>query len=156
MSHELMDDGAETGGGGRGGDGHDEQAADEHMGSGCWWDGQYSQWQQSARWEPCGYGKWSRHSWADSWEMEQGREADDSDPPPAARRRLDDAPAAKGDAADTEQRIRQHRERVDNIIQRAIDAGIQPITPMGEDLHVLDPFQLDAWAAEHFPEVVQG
>ncbi len=48
-----------------------------------------------------------------------------------------------------------HRERVDLIIGSAIDAGVQPLTSMGEDLHVLDPNALDAWAAEHLPEAVQ-
>jgi hypothetical protein len=100
---------------------------------------------------------------------EYGQDDGAGEQPPAARRRLEDrpsaaagagaaaaAPPAEGDATDAEQRIRQHRARVDLVIQSAIDAGIQPITPLGEDLHVLDPHALDAWCAEHFPEVVQG
>ncbi len=165
-SHELMADGCDAGDDGidgRGGDG------DHDMCTGNWWEDSHAQWKSSARWEPCGHGKWERSSWADSWEHEYGRGADDEDAPPAARRRLDDhsrtaadaegraaAPAAAGAAADAELRARQHRERVDLIVRRAIDAGIQPITPAGEDLHVLDSNALDAWAAEHFPEFVQG
>ncbi len=169
-SHEVMDGGADADGD-EPHDGGDCARADDDMGvdSGNWWEESHYQWQRSTRWEPTGYGKWARSSWADSWEQEHGRGEDGGDQPPAARRRLDDRPstaagagaaaatlAMEGGATDAEQRIRQHRERVDLIIKSAIDAGIQPITPLGEDLHVLDPHALDAWAAEHFPEALQG
>ncbi len=53
--------------------------------------------------------------------------------------------------ADADVRKRQHGERVNHIITMAVDAGINPLTPNGEELHMLDPHQLDAWVAEHFP-----
>ncbi len=168
-SHELRDGGGDGNGHGHRGD--DAYAhADDDMGvdSGDWWEDSHHQWQRSTHWEPTGYGKWARSSWADSWEQEHGQAADDGEQPPAARRRLDERPSAAGGAAtaaaatageggtaDTEQRIRQHRERVDIIIKSAIDAGIQPLTSLGEDLHVLDPHALDAWVAENFPEAAQ-
>ncbi len=131
------------------------------MDTGNWWEESHARWQVSSRWAPCGYGKWERSSWADSWEQEQGRGADDDgDAPPAARRRLDDlplstAPAATAAAPTDAERARLHRERVDLITQRAIDAGIQPITSRGEDLRVLDSAALDAWVAENFPGYAQ-
>ncbi len=169
-SHEVL------GGGGGADDGDprgddDCARADDDMGvdAGDWWEESHHQWQRSTRWQPAGYGKWARSSWADSWEREYGQEEGAEEQPPAARRRLDDrpnaaagagavaaTPAAEGDATDAEQRIRQHRARVDLIIERAIEAGIQPITPLGEDLHILDPHALDAWVAEHFPGALQG
>ncbi len=157
-SHELMADGADAG---NDDDGDNGDCGDHDMSTDNWWEESHAQWQASARWAPCGYGKWERSSWADSWEQEQGRGEDDGGAPPAARRRLDDrphptAPAATSTATDAEQRARMHRERVDLITRRAIDAGIQPITSSGEDLHVLDSAALDAWAAENFPELSQG
>ncbi len=165
-SHELeaTRDGVDDGGSDVGG------AMDDHdMDTDDWWGGSHAQWQSAARWERCGHEKWERASWADCWENEHGRDTGEGDAPPAARRRLDDGSRASADAggraaasataggpADADQRARLHRERVDLIIHRAIDAGIQPLTAGGEDLHVLDPNALDAWAAEHFPEFAQG
>ncbi len=37
----------------------------------------------------------------------------------------------------------------------AIDAGVSPITPQGEELCMLDPQRLDAWVAEFFPAALQ-
>ncbi len=134
---------------------------DGNRGTDNWWEESHTQWQATSRWAPCGYGKWERSSWADSWEQEHGRGTNhDGDAPPAARRRLDDhpppaAPAAAAAAPTDAERARLHRERVDLITQRAIDAGIQPITHKGEDLHVLDAASLDAWVAESFPGFAQ-
>ncbi len=173
-SHEVMD-AADDGVGDRGGGNVD--ATDDGMdvgdGGGSWWGGADGHWQRTARWAPSGYGKWSRTSWADSWEYEQqgGRGScdDDRDQPPPARRRLDDrneaaagptSPAAaatdEGGASDVDLKARTHRERIELVTQRAIDAGIQPLTSQGDDLRVLDPNALDAWVAEHFPEQAQG
>ncbi len=170
-SHDVM--GADDGAGDRGGDNAD--ATDDGMdvgdGDGGWWGGAQDHWQRTARWAPSGYGKWARTSWADSWESEQhgGRGAcdDDHDQPPPARRRLGDrsdaaagsvaaAPATTGGPSDGDLRAKAHRERVELITQRAIDAGIQPLTSQGEDLCVLDSNALDAWVAERFPEQAQG
>ncbi len=59
--------------------------------------------------------------------------------------------AAASPEADPEVQKRLQNERVDHIISMAINAGVNPVTPSGEDLHILDPHSLDAWVAEHFP-----
>ncbi len=130
-------------------------------------DGQDPYWGTASRWEACGHGKWTRSStdWADSWEREHGRPSGAPEQPPAARRRLEPAPATPQGAGDKgeggapndearliEQRKRQHAERLQLIIHAAIDAGVQPLTHAGEELQELDPHQLDAWVAEHLPE----
>ncbi len=123
------------------------------MGSEYWWDSPNDGWGTGARWEERGHGKWARASWADSWEQE--REAAETAP---VRRRLEPgttagavAPSAEpaDEAAAAEQRKRQHAERVQRIVLAAIDAGIQPMSESGEELHMLDPHALDAWVAEH-------
>ncbi len=127
-------------------------------------------WGHTARWEECGHGKWARSGteWADSWEREHGRSGGGTpELPPAARRRLEPAPATPqgtggngggGELVDEarliEQRKRQHADRLHRIVQAAIDAGVQPLTHTGEELQFLDPHQLDAWVAEHLPEGV--
>ncbi len=143
-----------------------EHEADQCMGTGDWWDSPQGHWHHAARWSPCGYGKWSRSSWADSWEHEHADDATEAMPPAAARRRLE--PRAEGgedlgaagptpaqvqraDATDAAQRKQQHEQRVAKIVQCAIDAGVQPISQSGEELQMLDPNQLDAWVAEHLP-----
>ncbi len=146
---------------GREGGGGDDMDTDD------WWGGGGPSWGGAARWQECGHGKWARSagSWADSWEQEHDRTVDDPAQPPAARRRLEPAPATPqvaggnatapspvDEAALIEQRKRQHSTRLEGIVLAAIDAGIQPLTEMGEELHVLDPHQLDAWVAERFPE----
>ncbi len=134
---------------------------DHCMGTGDWWDAPYAGWGSGARWEACGHGKWARTSWAEAWEMEHDQQRDDECQPAAARRRLEPIPAdgangvgkaAVDEAADAEARKRRHNERVDRIIQAAIDAGVQPLTQSGEELHALDPHQLDAWVAENLTE----
>ncbi len=136
---------------------------DHCMGTGDWWDAPYAGWGSGTRWEACGHGKWARTSWAEAWEMEQDQQrGDDECQPAAARRRLEPLPAdgANGggsasvdEAAEAEARKRRHNERVDRIVQAAIDAGVQPLTQSGEELHALDPHQLDAWVAENLAEV---
>ncbi len=59
--------------------------------------------------------------------------------------------AAASPEADPEVQKRLQNERVDHIISMAINAGVNPVTPSGEDLHILDPHSLDAWVAEHYP-----
>ncbi len=129
---------------------------DQSMGPGEWWDSPYSGWTAAARWQECGHGKWARAAWADAWEQEREEEGS-----AAVRRRLEPAPPAGsgaagaqpvGEAQDGEQRKRQHDERVQKIDMAAIDAGIQPLTADGEELHLLDPPALDAWVTEHLPE----
>ncbi len=171
-SHEVADDvdggvGDRVGGDGDGPSDGMDVGDDEDD----WWGGSRNNWQGTTRWAPSGYGKWARTSWADCWEHEQqgGRGSSDGDQPPPARRRLDDrnstavgpgapaAAAAEGaGATGADHSARLHSERVELITQRAIDAGIQPITHLGEDLRVLDSNALDAWAAEHLPEGAQG
>ncbi len=46
---------------------------------------------------------------------------------------------------------RQHAEMLSHIVAAAINAGVQPLTPSGDELHVLDAQQLAAWAAENIP-----
>ncbi len=138
---------------------------DQTMGSGYWWEEQGEQWQQGVRWEPCGHGKWHRSSWADTWEQEQRDEdASGGEQPAAVRRRLGPqggerasegggAPptSTAGDAADAATRKQQHERRVARLVQRSIDAGIQPLTDSGEELLLLDSSQLDQWVATKFP-----
>ncbi len=138
---------------------------DQPMGTGAWWEIPRAEWEAGVRWQACGHGKWerTRASWADSWEDERARDEEGAAQPPAARRRLEPGPPTQpGDAGegnngqgepaiDPERRRQQHSERVQRIVNAAIDAGIQPLTGAGEDLQVLDANQLDAWAAEHLP-----
>ncbi len=180
-SHELMADGEDPRRGGErapapgeGGAHHawepalDQWQAQGYGGGGTaqpmetddWWTPQHEGWHGGSRWQACGHGKWARSSWADAHEQERAEEGADGDPPPAARRRLEPAPAADdgnggaapaGDAAEEAQRRRQHEGRVQRIVHAAIDAGIQPITPAGEELQLLDARQLEEWIAVHFP-----
>ncbi len=132
--------------------------ADQCMGTDNWWDSPSGGWNAGARWEERSHGKWARFSWADNWEEEH--QAADSAP---VRRRLEPRAAAAAalppaDAADetaaAEQRKRQHGERLQRIVLAAIDAGVQPISASGEELHLLDPHALDAWVAENLPGAV--
>ncbi len=77
---------------------HGEQQ-DEPMGTGDWWDTPERRWGGAARWRECGFGKWSKTSWADQLEEEQGRGGDGGDDgqPPAVRRRVE----ASGDERTT-------------------------------------------------------
>ncbi len=174
-SHEMRDTGSQWNqagdhggnqgdaysGGARARDGGGDE--DQPMGTGAWWERSRADWEAGVRWEECGHGKWarSRSDWADAWEEERAHGGLEAAQPPAARRRLEptqptQAREAKegsdgqgGPADDPERRRQQHSERVQRIVNAAIDAGIQPLTSTGEDLLVLDANQLDAWAAEH-------
>jgi hypothetical protein len=132
-----------------------------------WWNGARDDWGAGVRWEACGHGKWarSRPNWADAWESEAAQEEDADTQRAATRRRLEPAPraaapattpstnGANGDRATKgegdEERRRSHEERLQAIVAAAIDAGVQPLTAQGEDLVVLDPNQLAAWAEEN-------
>jgi hypothetical protein len=85
------------------------------------------------------------------------------EPPPAARRRLEAAPtpAAGGSATplddgatDDERRRSEYEARVAQIVAQAIEAGVQPITSDGEELHLLAPNKLDEWVAANLPSVL--
>ncbi len=124
-----------------------------------WWGASYGDgWRSGVRWEATGHGKWARTSWADSWECEQDEDAAGSAHPPTARRRLEPAAPETGAARevagasevkDAAARRQQHQERAQKIILAAIEAGVQPLSASGEELHMLDENQLSAWAAEH-------
>ncbi len=134
---------------------------DQCMGTEDWWDKAASRsWGPAARWQECSHGKWARASWAESWEQEQEGQDYAAEQPAAARRRLEDAPAAPAgnggaaaadERAAIEERKRQHERRVQDIISAAIDAGIQPLSSDGEELHLLEPHKLDEWMAANFP-----
>ncbi len=134
---------------------------DQCMGTEHWWDSAPAHsWGPAARWQECSHGKWARASWAESWEREQEDHDHAAGQPAAARRRLEDAPAATADGgaakaadeqAEAAERKRQYEKRVHALIAAAIDAGIQPLTAEGEELHLLDPHRLDEWVAANFP-----
>jgi hypothetical protein len=135
-------------------------ATDQPMDTEDWWGSPYAQWRGASRWQACGHGKWSRSNWADAHEQERAEECAEDDSPPAARRRLEPAPAMggvnagtvpSGEAAEEGQRRRLHEGRIQRIVLAAIEAGIQPITPAGEELQQLDARQLEEWITEHFP-----
>ncbi len=140
--------------------GYGDGGASQPMDMDDWWGAPYADWQGATRWQACGHGKWSRTSWADAHEQEQAGTHMDGDQPPAARRRLEPAPAPgggnegaapAGGTADDAQGRRAHESRVQRVVLAAIEAGIQPITQAGEELQLLDARQLDDWIAEHFP-----
>jgi hypothetical protein len=163
-SHELMDQNSHE----ELGRGHGElgEERDQSMGSGYWWEdpdpGQ--QWQRSARWEARGHSKWHRANWADAWEQEREEEVACEDQPAAVRRRLGPCagdPAEGGgaaaptpkldDAAEAAARMQQHASRVAQVVQLAIDKGVQPLSDAGEELQLLDPKQLADWVATKLP-----
>ncbi len=124
-----------------------------------WWNTPARRWGGAARWEACGHGKWSRASWADQLEEDDdgAAEGDGGDQRPTARRRLDPAgdEQAAGGTCDPEEQKRKHEARVDQITAMAIDAGVSPLTPQGEELRMLDPHRLDEWVREFFPAALQ-
>ncbi len=61
---------------------------------------------------------------------------------------------AAGGEADDAQRRRMYEAKVAQIVTQAIEAGVQPITAEGVELHVLAPHQLDEWVAQHLPAVL--
>ncbi len=178
-SHDLAGGGGFHGEGGGGGHsdywGHGDSmhATHDHnddqcMGTGAWWDGPH--WQAGTRWHARGHGKWERTSWADTWEEEHcgdgggapAAQKGKSEPAGEATAGSGRAEAAAGPAggigddtstaaAAAAARLQQYHERVARIMDAAINAGVQPITASGEEIHLLDPHQLDAWVAEHLP-----
>ncbi len=162
----------------------DDDDAVQPMDTDKWWESPGHQWGGTARWHACGHSKWARASWADQHEEEQGHAGEGDGPPPAARRRLDPpreghagdaeqlqhqaqhqspshplqpqgAADAHGPGEDPEEQKRKHNERVERITCMAIDAGISPVTPQGEELRLLDPHRLDEWVTRHFPAALQ-
>ncbi len=145
------------------------ECVDQDMGSGQWWE--ESPWTRSqARWREDGFGKWSRYprvDWYDAWESavddEEGHDVGER----AAKFRKQGAVGEEGMGDGTAMPItpctgtsetaaaaaaveaKALAERAALITQAAINAGVQPITPGGQELHLLDAGQLDAWAAEN-------
>ncbi len=135
---------------------------------------QQSDWAAAPRWRESGHGQWTRTSWADAWESEYCDDADmeeQSEPQSKHRRQggaaydseeqqtgaggssfSPTAQACQGppqvQASDA---ARQHSEMLSHVVAAAINAGVQPLTTSGEELHVLDAPQLAAWAAENIP-----
>ncbi len=138
---------------------------DQPMGSGEWWDEPH--WRSRARWQPSGYGQWTRSSWADSWEEENQGDGDAEQGAAKHRRTQGPAPApAKGGAepaaasgamasgepeASAAAKLHLHNERVAATVSRAIELGIQPLSDQGEELQLLTPGQLDEWIAAKLP-----
>ncbi len=146
--------------------------ADQDMGSGNWWETGDWQQHQQRRWRTYGHGKWHKTDWADAWEEERRGNEDGGAQEPAAKHRRQDhgggtdamgeaeaAPAAAAAAMAEAARAnaeaqRCHAEKVAAIVNQAIDAGVQPITQAGEELHMLDANQLAAWVAEHLQHAI--
>ncbi len=136
---------------------------------------QPSDWAEAPRWRERGHGQWTRTSWADAWENEQYGDDEDMEEqtePQCKHRRQGGAaydedgmqpggdgggllPAAQVGQAPTQGQpcdaARQYSEMLARIVEAAINAGVQPLTVAGEELHVLDAQQLTAWAAENLP-----
>ncbi len=145
-----------------------------------WWNSGSRRWGNSIRWQAAGHGKWSRASWADQLEEEDGDNDDGAEQPPPARRRLeatDDERQTAGEVPEQQQRAaalseasngatgaaasndpaaagRKHAERINQIVNMAIEAGVTPLTTKGEELCMLDAGQLEAWVAECLPSAL--
>ncbi len=146
----------------------------EHAAIGEWpsqhWGHAASAWASGMRWAEYGHGKWTRTSWADAWEEQQASSEQPEGPQQKFRRMgaaevgveaqaaaaaATDAAAATGAAerpsadeaaAAAEQ---QHRQQVARVVEAAIEQGVQPLTPYGQELLVLDPAGLARWVDEH-------
>ncbi len=127
---------------------------DQPMDTDDWWSTPARRWGGATRWEANGHGKWTRASWADQLEEEDGADdKDEDDQRPTARRRVGPAAdeQATGDACDPEEQRRKHEARVEQVTAMAIDAGVTPLTAQGEELRLLDQPRLEAWIAEFLP-----
>jgi hypothetical protein len=155
-----------------------DETHDESMGTGEWWDAPARRWGATARWQSCGYGHWSKASWADQLEDEQGGSDNDADcQPPTARRRLggrdedgapqpqpqppqqptpttQQSPSEREPSSGAAERQRKHSERVNHIVTLAVEAGVTPLTTSGEELIMLGPEQLEEWVAERLPSAL--
>ncbi len=135
-----------------------DPSLDDHMGDASWHGWGHAGWAAAARWQECGHGKWARTSWADAWEQERRAESAYAiDEPHRKNRRLEDAgtdacaESAGAREQETEDPAKVHAERLEIIVKAAVDAGIQPVTAHGEDLHLLDSDELATWAHENLP-----
>ncbi len=110
----------------------DDETRDQSMGTGDWWDEPTRRWGGTARWQTNGHGQWSKASWADQLEEEQGTARDGDSQPPAARRRLD---AAGGDQATKESQAQEQQQQHQQqpATQSSTAAG-QGGAPAGEGL----------------------
>ncbi len=145
-------------------------------GADSWASWGHTAWTAAPTWRQCGHGQWQRASWADAWESEHCGDADADmegqlEPPYKHRRQGspatdsgehlagavggDGAAAAQVDQPASQWQLddpaRKHAEMLSCIVAAAINAGVQPLTQSGEELHVLDAQQLAAWAAENLP-----
>ncbi len=151
-----------------------ESYSDGGGGAHSWGSWHPADWSSAPMWRERGHGQWTRTSWADAWESEHGLDEDmeEQAEPRCKHRRQGEAPYASGeqqqaaggssptsaDQAGTEppqgqasDTSRQHSDMLSHVVEAAINAGVQPLTTTGEELHVLDMQQLMAWAAENLP-----
>ncbi len=151
---------------------------DHHDGDGgahSWGSWHPTDWSSAPMWQERGHGQWTRTSWADAWEVEHGidEEMEEEQAEPRCKhRRQGEASCASGEQqqaavggclasavqADTaplqeqaRDASRQHSDMLSHVVEAAINAGVQPLTITGEELHVLNMQQLMAWAAENLP-----
>ncbi len=150
---------------------------DDSMGTEQWWDSPARRWGAATRWQPNGYGQWSKASWADQLEAEMDDDDDSGGQPPTARRRLggqdkgdaqqprspppqppcptESQTASAGSPSDDEQeRQRKHQARVNHIVALAVESGVTPLTSSGEELLMLGPAQLEEWVAACLPSAL--
>ncbi len=155
----------------------DDGTGDEAMGTDQWWDTPTRRWGAAAKWQPNGYGQWSRASWADHLEAEMEDDQDGDGQPPTVRRRLGgqgsgdeqqqssappqpprpaapQAASAGGPSDDPHERQRKHQARINHIIALAVESGVTPLTSSGEELVMLGPEQLEEWVASCLPSAL--
>ncbi len=158
----------------REGQAHHSQAHDDRAGTTDWWGSAPRRWGAAARWQPSGHGHWSRASWADQCEDAMDDDDDGGGQPPTARRRVErqsgedpqrrqatqtlqpPPPAAQESSAsgsndNAQERQNRHRERINRIIELAVESGVTPLTSSGEELYLLGPEQLEEWVAACLP-----
>ncbi len=144
-------------------------------GSQQWQEWHQPSWAGARRWREEGHGQWTRTSWADAWEQEQGADAEmEEQSEPQCKHRRQGSAACDGEGAavagsggqtaagqavqatpqqqSAREGDRQHAEMLSNIVAAALSAGVQPVTSSGDELQLLDSHQLAAWAAENLPQ----